>query len=253
MSVERTDHGMTLEEIQAIQDRYGKGPHLAADLVVLSARWEENQPDLRVLLIQRGNKPFRGAWALPGGFVDMDEDLEPAARRELQEETGIPDLGAARVEQLGTFGHPLRDPRSRVVSVVHLAWVPWRSLPAPKAGDDAAAAQFVSFRDGVATDEAGTPLVLAFDHERVLSLAWTRIGRLARFSSAPLSLLPELFTTDQLGALYRALVGPIDPSTLRGWLENNGWIQSVDATSWRAISTQTHWSLPPWQEPSHSA
>lgn len=253
MSVERTDHGMTLEEIQAIQDRYGKGPHLAADLVVLSACWQGNGPDLRVLLIQRGNNPFRGSWALPGGFVDMDEDLEPAARRELQEETGIPDLGAARVEQLGAFGHPLRDPRSRVVSIVHLAWVPWRTLPAPKAGDDAAAARFVSLRDGVAIDETGNPLALAFDHERVLSLAWKRIGTLASFSSAPLLLVPDTFTLDQLGALYRILVGPIDVAVLGHWLERNGWIQVVDSTSWRAISTETHWSLPPWKEPSHSA
>jgi 8-oxo-dGTP diphosphatase len=252
MSVERTDHGMTLEEIRAIQDRYGKGPHLAADLVVLSACWQASGPELRVLLIQRGNKPFRGAWALPGGFVDMDEDLETAARRELQEETGIPDLGAARVEQLGAFGHPLRDPRSRVVSIVHLAWVPWRTLPAPKAGDDAAAAQFVSLRDGVATDEEGTPLALAFDHELVLALAWERIGTLTSFSSAPLSLLPEIFTVDQLGALYRGLIGPIDVAILRDGLERNGWIQAVDAASWRAISTETHWNSPPFTKPPHS-
>jgi len=244
-------HGMTAEEIEAIQDRYGKGPHLAADLVVLTARWEASEPDLRVLLIERANKPYRGRWALPGGFVDMDEDLEPAARRELQEETGIADLGSARVEQVGAFGHPLRDPRSRVISVVHLAWVPWRSLEAPQAGDDAAAARFVRIRHGVAQDEQGNALPLAFDHDHVLTRTWERVRVQAQHSTAPLALAPPTFSTAQVCALYEAFTGPSDPKALLGWLERNRWIEPAGDDLWRAVSTETCWERPTWQRDAH--
>ena len=257
-------HGMSAEEIEAIQDRYGKGPHLAADLVVLTARWDTAQagtggqraetgesPDLRVLLIERANKPYRGRWALPGGFVDMDEDLEPAARRELQEETGIADLGSARVEQVGAFGHPLRDPRSRVISVVHLAWVPWRSLDAPQAGDDAAAAQFVRIRNGSAQDERGKPLPLAFDHDHVLARTWERVRAQAEHSSAPLALAPQTFTSAQACALYEAFTGPSDRLALVSWLERNRWIEQAGEDLWRAVSTKTCWERPTWQSGAH--
>jgi ADP-ribose pyrophosphatase YjhB (NUDIX family) len=261
-------HGMSAEEIEAIQDRYGKGPHLAADLVVLTARWDltaedarppgtgglpagTGGPDLRVLLIERANKPYRGRWALPGGFVDMGEDLEPAARRELQEETGIADLGSARVEQVGAFGHPLRDPRSRVISVVHLAWVPWRSLDAPQAGDDAAAAQFVRIRNGSAQDEHGKPLRLAFDHDHVLARTWERVRIQAEHSSAPLALAPPTFTSAQACALYEAFTGPSDRLALVSWLERNRWIEQAGQDMWRVASTKTCWERPTWQSGSH--
>src|SRR5437868_10086929 len=88
-------------------------PAVAVDLVILT---REKKP--RVLLVQRKHEPFAGRWALPGGFVDMDEGLEAAARRELQEETGV---RAARLEQLQAFGEPGRDPRGRVISIAYLA------------------------------------------------------------------------------------------------------------------------------------
>ncbi|HVY63167.1 MAG TPA: NUDIX hydrolase, partial [Planctomycetota bacterium] len=108
-----------------------------------------------VLLIQRKGEPFKGRWAIPGGFVDMDEDLEPAAHRELEEETG---LRGVKLEQFRTYGTPSRDPRGRTISVVYVGEVD--AKPAVKAQDDAAAARFWPLD--------GLPEPLAFDHDTIL-------------------------------------------------------------------------------------
>src|SRR5689334_21559916 len=104
-------------------------PAVTVDIVVVT---DEDKP--RVLLIRRKHDPYAGKWAIPGGFVDMDETLEDAARRELLEETGV---RVKRMEQLSTFGDPGRDPRGRTISIVYLTRVRPQELR-PKAADDAA-------------------------------------------------------------------------------------------------------------------
>lgn len=239
-------HGMTQEQIDAVRARYGVGPHLAADLVVVTTCWREGSPDMRVLLIRRGNPPYQGHDALPGGFVDLDEDLEHAARRELVEETGIRDLGDAAVEQLGTYGNPNRDPRSRVVSVVHLALVRWEALAAPSAGDDASDARFVAWRDGVAMGDDGEKCDMAFDHDRVLADAWERLRMFANYTSIPLALLPSTFSSDQAEGLYGVLRGDASLGVgVMGWLEGQGWVERTDRARWRAVVQGTRWAPPP--------
>src|SRR5438132_3948821 len=131
-------------------------PSVTVDVAVVT---RERRP--RVLLIRRGHAPYAGAWALPGGFIDMGETLEASARRELLEETG---LEVKRLEQMATFGDPGRDPRGRTISVVYLA----RCGPKcqARAGDDAAEA-------------AWHPLQqlppLAFDHKRILALVRKKV------------------------------------------------------------------------------
>ena len=134
-------------------------PAVTVDLVLVT-----RETPRRVLLIRRKNEPFRGTWAIPGGFVDMDESLEAAARRELREETGI--RAPRRLEQLYSFGDPDRDPRTRTISVVYLAEVdPGRVKP--HAGDDAAEA---------AWHRLDRPPKLAFDHAKILAAARRRLS-----------------------------------------------------------------------------
>ena len=118
----------------------------------------------KLLLINRKNEPFKGRWALPGGFVDMDEELEQAAKRELAEETG---LQGVSLEQMHTFGECGRDPRGRQVTIV-FAGVARDNLDSIKAGDDAADARWF--------DVENLPKDLAFDHNKVIKFARKKFG-----------------------------------------------------------------------------
>lgn len=129
-------------------------PAVAADVALFRNRGGK----LELLLIQRGHEPFVGRWALPGGFVNIDEDLEPAARRELREETG---LAAGELRQLQTFGRPGRDPRERVITVVFIGYAAEPDAAAI-GGDDAADARW--FQLDALPD-------LAFDHPEIIALA----------------------------------------------------------------------------------
>lgn len=165
-------------------------PALTVDCVVFGFDGE----GLQLLLIRRGIEPFLGAWALPGGFVRMDEELEAAARRELTEETGVRNLF---LEQLYTFGTPERDPRGRVVSVAYLALV--RPEEHPATGDtDAAEARWFSV--------SSLP-ELAFDHARIVETARERLRGKIRWQPVGFELLPEKFTLTDLQSLYEAILG----------------------------------------------
>ncbi|HET7719184.1 MAG TPA: NUDIX hydrolase, partial [Acidimicrobiales bacterium] len=129
---------------------------VTVDLVVLTVRGD----DLLVLAVKRGVAPYRGRWALPGGFIHDDEDLLDAGERELREETGV--SMRAHLEQLATYGAPRRDPRGRVVTVAYLALVP--RLGDATAGSDAADARWLLVGD-LLDDSAR----LAFDHRRILA------------------------------------------------------------------------------------
>src|SRR5436190_17099563 len=127
---------------------------VTVDLVVFTIRDER----LCALAVKRGGPPYRGRWALPGGFVEENEDLLDAALRELAEETGLTEL-PMHLEQLATYGAPGRDPRQRIVSVAHLALA--AELPDPAAGTDAAAARWRPVDELLAAR-------LAFDHHQIL-------------------------------------------------------------------------------------
>lgn len=142
-------------------------PAVTVDVVLVTA----TEPR-RVLLVRRRYEPFAGQWALPGGFVDLEEPLEAAARRELQEETGI---AVGPLEQLYAFGDPGRDPRGRTISIVYLAQVDPAQIQ-PQAADDASA---------VAWHDLDHPPPLAFDHARILEHARRRLAAATQFTPPP--------------------------------------------------------------------
>jgi 8-oxo-dGTP diphosphatase len=148
---------------------------------------------LRVLLIRRKNDPFAGRWALPGGFVEIDEPIEVAARRELREETGLNVTGP--VTFIGVYGDPGRDPRGRTISLAHAAVV--RDVPADLAGaDDAAEASWVDLEHG---------RDLAFDHDAILAAARTWLDQGVSEGPLGLALLPAEFSDADVRALHIAL------------------------------------------------
>lgn len=169
-------------------------PAVTVDCIIFGL---DEGSQLKVLLIKRGHDPFGGCWALPGGFVEMDEDLETAALRELEEETGVTNVF---IEQLYTFGSPERDPRGRVISVAYFALVSLERHPVT-ANTDAQDANWF------ALDELPP---LAFDHAQVLAVAHNRLQAKVRYQPIGFELLPEKFTLTQLQKLYATILGMDD-------------------------------------------
>jgi ADP-ribose pyrophosphatase YjhB (NUDIX family) len=164
-------------------------PALTVDIVVFALDAE----DLQVMLVERDLKPFAGQWALPGGFVRVDESLDEAARRELEEETGLQGIF---LEQLYTFGALNRDPRERVVTVAYYALVNLQGHEV-HASTDARNAAWFAVND--------LPK-LAFDHESILKAAYERLKGKVRYQPIGFELLPEKFTLRQLQHLYEVVL-----------------------------------------------
>lgn len=250
----RDSNGLTEEEFMK---SYNPGdyprPSLAADMVIFTVveAPETNyrklpEKELRVLLIKRGGHPFLGQWALPGGFVRPNETVGTAARRELEEETGV---ASGYLEQLYTFSEPGRDPRTWVVSCAHMALVDSTGLRL-QAGDDAADTAWfrVSYTSeeeeaadgkqgsfdtrsrleltaedarlnavllvpsgGIHAEWAELPILdnsgLAFDHARIIACAMERLRSKAEYSDLVLKLMPERFTLTELQQVYEVILG----------------------------------------------
>jgi 8-oxo-dGTP diphosphatase len=189
-------------------------PSVTCDVVILTLV----EGDLRVLLVKRRNWPFEGMWAIPGGFLNMDESLEDAARRELEEETAVKDL---YLEQLYTFGDVGRDPRTRVITVVYYALVDAARLNV-RAGDDAADTQWFSMYDLPA---------MAFDHKNILDYTLQRLRGKLEYTNIGFQLLPPEFTLRELQAVYEAILKrTIDKRNFRKKILSTGILQETDKT-----------------------
>jgi 8-oxo-dGTP diphosphatase len=184
-------------------------PAVAVDLVIFTLVADR----LHVLLVERGVEPFRGALALPGGFVRITEDLEEAARRELREETG---LSQAYLEQVAAFGAPDRDPRERVISVSFYAIISADKV-ALQAGSDATAVRWHPCHE--------LPQ-LAFDHADIIAAAKARLIDKINRTALALQFLPPAFTLTELQRVFEAVRGEhLDKRNFRKWIETLSWIK----------------------------
>ncbi len=188
-------------------------PSVTVDVLMMSLR----QRDLQLLLIKRRSWPYEGMWAIPGGFVNMQESLEAAAKRELQEETGVQDV---YLEQLYTFGDPGRDPRTRVITVVYFALLDSERLQV-KAASDAADVDWFSVYN--------LP-PLAFDHEKIVEYALNRLRGKLDYTTIAFNLLPEQFTLRELQQVYEIILHKkLDKRNFRKKILSTGILEDTGA------------------------
>ncbi|MFD1656810.1 NUDIX domain-containing protein [Streptomyces caeni] len=196
-------------------DKYAYEPFaVTVDLAVLTI----HAGALHVLLVERGQEPYAGRWALPGGFLLPRESAEDAARRELAEETGLADVSGLHLEQLRTYSDPGRDPRMRVVSVAFAALLP--DPPEPHGGGDAAQARWLP---------CATAGPLAFDHDRILADAHDRVGAKLEYTCLATAFCPPEFTLGELQQVYETVWGTaLDrPNFRRKVLAAPGFVEPV--------------------------
>lgn len=174
-------------------------PAIATDCLVFCF----HEKKLKILLIQRDKEPFEGNWAIPGGFLEIEEDLPDSAKRELKEETGVE---VQEVTQFQTFGSPDRDPRERTVSVAFYAFVKSDAIDRLQSGSDARNAQWFDINDLPS---------LAFDHDEIIQCCLQHLRSLIWIQPFGMELLPDKFIFDELKALYEVILNEeVDGSKL---------------------------------------
>lgn len=234
-NIKRDKNGLTEAEFLA---QYKPGdyerPSVTVDIMVL--RMKEDLSGMQTLLIKRGGHPYIDCWALPGGFVDMKESTYEAAARELEEETGLTDV---YLEQIYTMNQPNRDPRTRVMSVLYAALLPYEKNAEVKAGDDAKDALWFDitmtdeyillenkdrnleiryalkkkvFKNGRVTIENYVPVLaseeaLAFDHSESVLESLMRMKNKVMYTDVAFNLVPEEFTLPDLQRVYECILG----------------------------------------------
>ena len=176
-------------------------PAVSVDIVIFTIR----DARLKLLLIRRAGEPYRGKWALPGGFIHLDEDLDASARRELEEETGV---SGVYLEQLYTFGAPQRDPRERVITVAYYALIPSDRLQLRAATDAEAVGWF-------GMDELPG---LAFDHTDIIAMAHERLVAKLDYSTIAFQFMGGDFSLSELQSVYEIILREaLDKRNFRKW------------------------------------
>ncbi|MBP1465304.1 NUDIX domain-containing protein [Candidatus Chloroploca sp. M-50] len=205
-----------MEESAATYDpTHYQRPSVTVDVVIFTLINQE----LHVLLVQRRHWPFEGYWAIPGGFINMDESLVESARRELAEETGVRDV---YLEQLYTFGEVGRDPRSRVISVAYIALI---SADAQKirASDESTDVRWFPV--------SALPERLAFDHDQILAYAISRLRSKLEYTTLAFQLLPELFSILELKHIYEQILGEeLDKGNFYRKIKESGLLEETQLT-----------------------
>ncbi|MCH2021221.1 MAG: NUDIX hydrolase [Saprospiraceae bacterium] len=188
-------------------------PFVTVDCVVFGL---DKSADLRILLIKRAYDPFKNSWALPGGFIKENETLENAARRELEEETGVKDIF---IEQLYTFGEIGRDPRGQTISVAYYSLINLEKHP-PIAATDASDAKWFKIEE--------IPK-LAFDHAQIFEMAIKRLNAKVRYQPIGFELLTDKFTLTELQNLYETILGQkLNRRNFRSKILKMGILEQLD-------------------------
>jgi 8-oxo-dGTP diphosphatase len=205
--------------------RYDR-PSVTVDVAMLSLVERE----LRVLVVQRLEEPHKGAWGLPGGFIGMDESLERAAERVLNEKTGLTGM---YLEQLYTFGEPHRDERTRVISVAYYALVDWSRIESLDTGENSIIAKISvpwEGETGGAVDliAQGTALEVAFDHQDIIGMAVKRIRGKLDYVPIGFQLLPSRFTLRQLQEVHETVLDrPLNKDSFRRRMLASGLLETT--------------------------
>ncbi len=208
-------------------DKFPK-PSVTVDLVLMSV----SDASLTALLQKRTSSPFKGRWALPGGFVQIDESLDQAAERILADKAR---MEGAWIEQLYTFGSPRRDPRGRVITVAYFALLPHHQLAQArhKAVDLTIAKLDIPWpgEEGdpvTAHGDNAKPLSLAFDHADVLTMAIKRLRGKLDYSKVAFALLPDRFTLRQLQHVHETILGQsLNKPAFRRRMLDTGWLEAT--------------------------
>lgn len=188
-------------------------PSVTVDVVIFSLKERE----LHVLLVQRRRWPYEGYWALPGGFIEMDESLEDSARRELEEETGVRDV---YLEQLYTFGDPGRDPRTRVISVSYFALVQL-DKQVLRVSEESTDVRWFPVQD--------LPDHLAFDHDQIIEFAYNRLRSKLEYTTLAFQLLPDVFSMLELKDIYEQILGEtMDKGNFYRKLKESGVLEETN-------------------------
>jgi 8-oxo-dGTP diphosphatase len=186
-------------------------PSVTVDVLFFTVR----EGKLQVLLVKRAAWPYKGYWALPGGFVNMKEDLGVAAAREIYEECGVKDL---YLEQLYTFGDPKRDPRTRVITVAYYALAPFTEINSIQKEEVKEAEYFP-------IDELPK---MAFDHKNIIEVGFKRLRDKIRYSNVVFGLLPRDFSLSEVQNIYEIIYGHvIDKRNFRKWILSSGLLEST--------------------------
>lgn len=210
----RADVAPQTPKPDTLDESHHERPSVTVDVVILTMRKRR----LEVLLVKRKHWPYEGLWAIPGGFVEIDESLEDAARRELEEETAVRDV---YLEQLYTFGDPHRDPRTRVITVVYYALIRSDELHIV-AGDDAAESAWYPI--------SSLPS-LAFDHEKILEYTMQRLRGKLEYTAIGFQLLAPEFTLSELQEVYEAILArPLDKRNFRKKVLTTGILEPTTHT-----------------------
>jgi len=192
----KTAEGSMLnDDVSNYDDSLYKKPSVTTDVIIVTIK--ENK--LNVLLINRKYPPFKDCWAIPGGFLKINESLDDGAKRELKEETNFDNI---YIEQLKTYGNPSRDPRTRVITVAYLALMPYHLLENQdlKALDDAKDAKWFDLFECLNNEK------LAFDHKQILNDAYERIKGKIWYTDIAFNFVKEKFTWSQLQNVYEIIL-----------------------------------------------